>query len=315
MNIAPVVLNQVILMAVFILLGFILTKVKMFSQSGSKQMSDLLLYFVTPCVIINSIKNGYNEILMMSIAVSAAAAAIYHIAAILFAKLLYIKKKNSGHAVIDRFCTVYSNCGFMGIPLLQAVSEATGMNVALSGSVFLVVFNVFVWTQGYSMFKSEGEKLSVKKVLLNPGVIGLVLAFLLVITKISLPGPIDAAIEGMSLLNTPVAMLLLGIYLAETDLVKAVKRARIYLVCALRLVIVPLLVILVFKFIPVDMNISLAVVISSSCPCATISAIFAAQANKNSGYASSIVALSTVFSLATIPLMTHLAALILNASA
>ena len=307
-GITSAVSNQVILMAIYIAVGFIFTKIKMFSQSTSKQMTDLLLYIVTPCVIIKAFQDGYDAESASKLAVAFVLAIFFHVLMILISKLLYIKAKDKDKAIVDRFSISFSNCGFMGIPLLEA---ALGPEGVFAGSAYLAVFNVFVWTQGYKMYNAGRGKISYLKVLLNPGVIGVALSAILVFSGIKLPGIATTAINGMSALNTPVAMVLLGIYLAETNLKVALSTPSLYGVCFLRLIAMPMVIIGVMFFLKVDNMVAFATILSGACPCATITAIFAAQHGKNSGYASSVVAVSTLMSLFTLPFAAFVASSVL----
>ncbi len=307
-GITSAVSNQVMLMAIYIAVGFVFTKLKMFSQKSSKQMTDLLLYIVTPCVIVKAFQDGYEADSASKLAVAFLLAIGFHVMMVLLTKLIYIKSKNKDRAVVDRFSISFSNCGFMGIPLLEA---ALGPEGVFAGSAYLAVFNVFVWTQGYKMFNSGNGKISYVKVFLNPGVIGVTLSAILVFSGIRLPSIATTAINGMSALNTPVAMVLLGIYLAETNLKVALSSLSLYGVCILRLIAMPLVIIGVMWLLKVEYMVAFATILSGACPCATISAIFAAQFGKNSGYASSVVAVSTVLSLVTLPFVAYVASTVL----
>ncbi|MBQ4527818.1 MAG: AEC family transporter [Clostridia bacterium] len=302
-NITSAVSSQVIIMAIFIAVGYLFTKIKMFSHDGTREMTNLLLYIVTPCVIIKSFQQGYNPDSLKKLGVAFIVAIAVHVVMFVSSKFIYIKSKDKNRSIVDRFCISYSNCGFMGIPLLEAALGAEGVFV---GSAYLAVFNVFVWTQGYKMFTAGTEKTSILKVILNPGVIGVTLSAILVFSGIKLPKVATTAIEGMSALNTPVAMVLLGIYLAETKILDALKNVNLYIVCILRLLVMPIAVVIALKALNIDISVSYATILSAACPCATISAIFAARFNKNSGYASSVVAVSTLFSLASLPFIAYI---------
>ena len=308
-SITSAVSAQVIIMAIYIAVGYIFTKTKMFSRTGTREMTSLLLYIVTPCVIVKSFQEGYSGDSLKKLAASFAVAVAVHVLMFLISKLLYLKSRDKDRAVVDRFSISYSNCGFMGIPLLEAALGAEGVFI---GSSYLAVFNIFVWTQGYKMYASGREKTSVLKAVLNPGVIGVALAAVLMLTGIKLPKAVSTVVNGMSALNTPVAMVLLGIYLAETKLLEALKKPALYGVCVLRLIIMPFIVIAGLSLLGFDTEISYPTILSAACPCAAISAIFASQFGKNAGYASSVVAVSTLFSLFSLPFIAYMASMVFS---
>lgn len=307
-EIAVSVLNQVIIMALYIAVGFVLTKCGKVSGQGTRQMSFLLVNIVTPCVIVMAFQNGYDVSKLGQMLVAFAVSIGFHIVAIPLMHIAFAGAKDKKRSVVSKFCAVYSNCGFMGIPLLQAALGDTGVFI---GSAYLAVFNVFVWTHGYSSFNKGNGDFSYTKAVLNPGVVGVALAAVIVLCNIKLPPVIYSAVNGMSALNTPVAMILLGIYLGESKLLETLKRADTYIVCVLRLVLLPLITVLIMAALSIDTEVAVTIALSASCPCAAISAIFAAQFDKDSAYASAVVALSTLLSLVTLPIVSHLSTMIL----
>ncbi len=308
MEITSAVATQVLIMAIYILIGFIMTKAKVLTKSGTKQLADILLMLVTPCVIIKAFQDNLSGDVMGKLVLAFALSLGFHVAAILIVSLLHLKTK-SKTPVIDKFCTIYSNCGFMGIPLLES---ALGSGGVLFGSAYLTVFNLIVWTHGYGMYsRNNGQKVSWTKIVLNPGVISIVIAIILLIFKIQLPEIPAKIVGGFAALNTPVAMILLGVYLGEANVFDTLKKSTVYKVCFERLILLPVLALFAFRFLGIDVQISTAIALSAGCPCATIAAIFAAQSGRNTGYASAVVAISTVFSIGTLPLISYLSTLIL----
>lgn len=308
-GITSAVSTQVLVMAIFMAVGFVLTKTKVLTRSGTKQMTDLLLYIVTPCVIVMAFQDGYNTDSITGLAVAFGVSIALHIFYIFATWLLYRCSTNPDRVVVDRFCIIFSNCGFMGIPLLEA---ALGPNGVFIGSAYLATFNVVVWTAGYSMFNKGNNNFSYAKALLNPGVIGITVALILMLSDITLKGAALSAVDGMAALNTPVAMVLLGVYLGESKIFTCLKSLSVYAVLVLRLIALPIVSIFILKVLNVDSQIALAITLSASCPCAAISAIFASQFGKDSGYASSVVALSTLVSLATLPFVAYVASMIFS---
>lgn len=307
LDIAVKVANQILIMAIYISIGFFLTRIKVFNDTNTKPLSVILLNIVTPCIIIDAFQVSYSMDIIKNLLIAFSASVIFHIIFIIIAKLMYIGRNNEA-SIIDRFSLTFSNCGFMGIPLVQATLGQAGV---LIGSSYLAVFNIFMWTQGYYMFNKDKKKLSLKLILVNPGILGILIAMALFIARIKLPFVISSTVKGFAALNTPVAMLLLGVYLARTDLLKSLGTIRIYLVSFVKLIVFPVMCIFVFYIFKVDMNVSLAIILQAACPCAAAGAIFADVAGKDSGYASSVIAISTVISLVSLPFISYVATLIL----
>lgn len=306
MDLAITVAIQVCIMFLLIMAGFIIKKCNLITKDGSKQLSDILLIVVTPCVVIKAYQVDFRPDLASGLLTAFIAATVINVVSILVSKLVFGRSKQP-RSRIDQYCAAYSNCGFMAIPLLDAVLGAEGV---FYGSAYLAMFNILNWTHGIYLYTQDKKSLSLKKILINPGVIGVVIGLALFFARIRLPGILYTAIDYMAGLNTPLAMLLLGVFLADVSFSTALKNKRLYLVSAVRLVLVPILGILLLKMPFVAAAVAVAVIIPAACPSATAAALFAAKYDLDAGYASEIVALNTLMSIVTIPLIVALNSLI-----
>lgn len=300
MDLAYKVVVQVIIMFVLIMLGFTITKLKMFNEEGKVQFSEILVSIVTPCVIINAFQVDFQVSLAKELLLVFLSGIIIHVIAILLGQLFY---KNSP---IDNTSVIYSNCGFMAIPLLQAVLGDTGV---FFGAAYIAIFNALVWTHGVYVF-TKGRGLSVKKILLNPGIISVAIGLALFFLRIRLPHILLQPIQYMAGLNTPVAMLLLGAFLANVKFGSIFKNIHLYIISVLRLLVLPLICMFVLKLIPMSETAYMSVLIPSACPVATMIAIFAQRFKLDRGYASQLVAINTVLSIVTIPLVVYISSFI-----
>ncbi len=300
MDLAYKVVIQVIIMFVLIVLGFAITKFKMFNEEGKSQFSEILVSIVTPCVIINAFQVDFQISLAKELLIVFIGALLIHAIAIAIGHLFY---KNNP---INSTSVVYSNCGFMAIPLLEAVLGNTGV---FFGAAYLAVFNTLVWTHGVYVF-TKGNGLSMKKVFLNPGTIGVIIGLAFFFLRIRLPHILLQPIQYMAGLNTPVAMLLLGAFLANVKFGSVFKNIRLYTISLLRLLILPLIGMFIFNLLPLSDTGYMSLLILSACPIATMIAIFAQRFNLDRGYASQLVAINTVFSIVTIPLVVYISSFV-----
>lgn len=299
MELAIRVAAQVCIMFIIILLGFVAKKSKIITSEGSKQLSDLLLIFVTPCVVIKAYQVDLQPDLVGNLLMAFAAATLINVMSIAVSWLIFGRNKQP-KSIINTYCSTYSNCGFMGIPLLESVLGSQGV---FYGAAYLAVFNVLNWTHGVYLYTQDPKSLSLKKILINPGVLGVVIGLALFFAQIRLPELIYTAVDYMACLNTPLAMLLLGVFLADVDFKKAFSNVSLYTVSFTRLMIIPLIAILLMKTHIVPAEVAIAVIIPAACPCATAAALFAAKYDLDASYASEIVALNTIMSIITIPLI------------
>ncbi len=307
-NITPLVAQQVFIMLILIIVGFVLTKCKLITQNGSKEISNILLTVVTPSVLIRAYQIDFDISVVKELAAAFFLALLTHILFIVVCKVLFAAVKDDFKRKVLKFTNIYSNCGFMGIPLLSATLGERGV---LLGSAYLAMFNVIIWTHGLYLFGEDFKLLSVKNLVKNPGVVGTAVALILFFAQITLSGVIEDAVGYVADLNTPLAMLLLGTYLARSNLKQALADKSIYIVCFVRLIFLPVLTILIFKLLGVGYDMAITLVLPAACPCAAMAAMFAEKFDLDPGYPSQIVSVTTILSLATLPFMAYLTSVIL----
>lgn len=296
-----IVFGQALSLFIMIAVGFAMYKAKRVTDTGVSQMTDLLLYAVTPCVVFNAFNRPFDPATARFIAVFAAVSAAFLTFSIGVGILLYRGGNPHSRAVL-RFSAVFSNCGFMGIPLAGAVCGEKG---TLYASVFVVLFNLFQWTYGFSMM--SGEKLSLKRVIVNPCVLGLLAGLPVFLLSLRVPSPVGNAVSMLAALNSPLAMIVIGTHLAKADLVSTLKDLRCYPASLLRLIVLPAVIMTAVVALPLPDNaqkVTLAVMFGA--PVAASCALFATKFHRDSELASRLVATSTLFSMLTLPLLVSL---------
>ncbi len=278
--------------------GFVLYKIKWFSDVGMQQLTRILLYVVTPCVMISSLEREFDSALAMQLLYMAAGSVILIGLTYLFSLLLFRKQPSDDRCVL-RNAIALSNGGFMGIPLAGAVCGADGVMFA---SIFVCVFTLYQWVVGYTMMSG---KMSFRKVLLNPGTVGLTIAVLVFVFSLDLPSPISNAVGMLSDVNSPLAMVIIGAHLAKANLFSSLKDGRVYIISLLRLVLLPLGALALLFFVPVPFILTgkITLLIEFAAPTAATVSMLAGQCKRNSLLASSLVAVTTVLSILTMPII------------
>ena len=294
--------EQVLILFVLIAIGFVCGKTKLINEAGSKVMADVVLYFVTPCVIINAFQREFDVTMLIKLIVSAVCSAAILGFSVLVAQLLF-KKQERHRACIFKFATVFSNCGYMSLPLQQALLGDEGV---FYGATFVAMFNIFVWSYGIITMKGKDEKASGIKILINPGIIGTLIGVVLFLCSIELPSVIAQPISYMAALNSPVPMLIIGYYLSKANLKKAFTDAWSYVSMGLRLVILPLLTLFVLLLCGIKGPLLVSLTISVSSPVAAITTMMSAKYGHDTELSVSIVSASTLLSLGTMPLIVGL---------
>ena len=295
------VASQVLTLFLLIGVGVVCAKVKLLSDGAVKALANLVLYIATPCVIVKSCIREFDPAMLWGFLTVIAVAAATHGLLILLAKVVFRDKEEDRRRVF-RVATVFSNAGYMAIPLQQAILGDVGVFYC---AAYVIVFNVFLWTYGLAEMSGE-SRLSVKKILLNPGVIGVVVGLLLFVLPIPVPALMVDGIGHLAALNTPVPMLIVGFYLAQTDLLAALKDGRSWLCMALRLVAAPAVALGALLLCGVRGDLLTSCMICIATPVATACTMFATRFDRNPRLSVNLVSLSTIVSVVTLPLMVAL---------
>ena len=296
------VISKVGVMLLLILVGYVVSKKGMLTDRGTSEVNTLLLQIVTPCLIVNSFLTSEDSLsageLLLSVGTSALAIGL----SILLSRCFF-RKEPEGRKKVLQFAAAFSNSGFMGLPLVEGIVGSKGV---MYGSFFIVVFNIFCWTYGFRMM-SGGQKMSLKVLLMNPGIIGLVFGLPIYFLDLHLPAVLSEPVGFLAALNTPLAMLVVGSYIAKVELHSFISDLAVYKSAALRLLVAPGIFLGLLLLIRPEPNLFVTSVIQAACPAAANTVLFSVQYKRDSALASKTVAVSTVLSIITIPLLTILA--------
>ncbi|MBE6801492.1 MAG: AEC family transporter [Ruminococcaceae bacterium] len=296
--------QQVLILYLIVAVGFAADKLKVFKQTTAKLSNDLLFYIITPCVIIQSFMNMTFDVKTVK---SLGIAFLCMAGTLTMGMLISIPffNKSGDNKAIFKYAVNYGNMGYMALPLCQAMLGNEGVFYCSAG---VVAFNIFSFTHGiWVMTKSKGNSsFDFKKLLFNPGVISVLIGMPFFIFDINLPQVFDTAIGHVSNLNTPLAMLFFGTYIANTDLKNMFKLKENYLVALLKLLALPAIMLGIYKLVGVSGTLLSACMISASVPSANNTVMFSAKYGKDTGVASQVVAFNSGLSVLTIPLMVAL---------
>lgn len=297
------VLTQVIILFILIIIGVILAKTKVLGENGVKNMTDLVLYTVTPCVIVKSFIREFDAAALKNLLLSFLIAILSHIGFIIISRILIRDKDESNQAVLQ-FGTIFSNCGFMSIPLQQALLGDTGVFYCSS---YIAIFQLFIWSYGILTMSGDKKYVTPKKLIINPGLIGLGVGLVIFLLSIPIPKIIAEPISYMASLNTPLPMIVIGYHLAHSKLIEGIKNFKCLYAIFIKLFLFPLLTLGVMYVCGIRGIMLVSSVISTSAPTAAITTMFAAKFDRNTSLSVNMVSLSTAFSLISMPIIITLA--------
>ena len=294
--ITQILLQQTIIMFALMLLGLLLSRRGMITEQGSRDLSNVLLYTVIPCVILRSYMSEFSTEKLRAMGLSALIAVIAFAASIAVAYLTCGTRHR-----IENFAVAFGNAGFIGIPLVTAVFGPEAAFYVVSFSTFA---NLLQWTYGIVIISGKKETMNLRMVFVNPVFISMVIGIALFVLQPTLPTVVTGTIGYIADGNTVLAMIILGHYLSKVQLRGLFADVRLYLFSALRLLVVPAVTILVFLPFPFARGeITLITLIAAATPIASSTAIFAQKFDQDYRRAVSYVCLSTILSVATLPLV------------
>mgnify|MGYP005757887401 CR=1 FL=1 len=298
MELAIIAFRKMIVMFIILVVGIIAYKTKVVTKEGNSTLSDLLLLIVNPVVIFMSFQMEFTHELFIKLWISIGFAVICHIIAIAVSYIAIGKKVKDFE--IERVSAIYSNCGFIGIPIISALFGQEGVFYL---AAYIAVFNILLWTQGYMLMTGKKDRKVILKGIFSPCVIAAVLGIICFCFKISVFKEADEAFNHISNMNTPLAMLVAGVTIAQSDVINALKNIRLYYVCLLKLIIIPVVCAFVLKLFGADNVVTMTSIVEIACPVGASCTMFAIRYNKNAVYASELYVISTLFSAVSLPLV------------
>lgn len=305
------VFTQVVILLILIGVGFILTKAKMLTPNGVTSMTDLVLYTVTPCVIVKSFIREFNRNILKQLIFSFALAFLTHLIFILLCKIIFRSGSVDKRRVL-RFAAIFSNCGFMSLPLQQAILGDDGV---LFCATYIATFNIITWSYGILLISGDKKFVTPKKLILNPGLISVAIGLILFITQLPLPTIISEPVGYLAAVNTPLPMVIIGYHLANSSFQNILGDTSALFTIFLRLVAFPLIILALLFAFNIEKTLAISLVISASAPVAALSTMFAAKFNPKPEIVElsvGVVSFSTVLSIITMPLIITLAQTIIK---
>lgn len=299
MDNAVLVVTQALILFILIGVGFLVRKVRMMDDTGLQQMNTLLLVIVNPCLIIQSFQNSFDRGLIHGIVVALLAALVTHGVGAVLARLVF-RRLPQAQSRILQFSTIFSNCAFMGVPLLNALLGSEGV---LYGSVYIAVYNALSWTYGVILLTGNHREMNIRKALINPGTVAIFIALPLFLLQIRLPVVPLTIIDYLAALNAPLAMIIIGAQMAVIPFFSLFRHKAVYISAFLRLLLIPGVMLFLLSFFRLDRTVLLACLIPAMAPTGIVSTLFAIRYKQDAALATRSVALSTLFSIVTMPLM------------
>ena len=330
------IINSVAMLFIMMIPGVILKKCNMISDGFGKGLSNFVLYIAQPALIfVAYLKEFSMDILINSLWVLLFSVVAHSIFAVV--SLFVFKKAPDEKARMLKFATIFSNAAFMGIPLITVVLEDTYPGSTLYASIYNITFNLFLWSLGVRICtagkdenqdgvddyrevsqliapKVDDDKVknasgSILKAIIHPVTISALIGLVFLVLPINGYVP-KIALDSLDMLKAtvaPLSMVVIGIRLADLNLKGAFTDKYMYFFLLLRHFALPAIVVGILKlvglFAPIPTVVSTVIAILASTPAATSATMFAEKFNCDALYVSRLVTISTLLSIASMPLI------------
>ncbi|WP_305767226.1 AEC family transporter [Candidatus Epulonipiscium viviparus] len=289
---------------VLLIVGFVCGKFGFSDTDFTKKLTSLLLKTILPVNIFFAIVQPFDQnklvncifILFLSFGVYICA----HILAIIITKVLRISDSEKG---LWKFAMVFPNCAFIGFPILDAVVGSDGI---FYGGIANIAYNVYAFTVGIFMINSSNKgkhKIKFKEIYLNPVNIATAIGLVCFISSVGVPNVIAEPLMVYGSLMTPLSMFILGATLSRMNIRESLLNFRAYAINFFRLIFVPVIISSIIIILPIDQVLKEVLVVLAAMPAATMTLLFAEQYDCDVKLAASIVFISNILCMITIPVL------------
>ena len=302
--------TPVLVLFFLMMTGFICAKIKVTGPQMAGYFTSFVIKVTLPALLFVSFQRPFsNELLReagVTFCLSVLVYALCFLTAFVYPRALRIKGPERG---VHRYALIISNCGFIGYPMVEAILgpaylfHAVIFNIPYS----LLAFSVCAWL----ISKEGAHSLKINwKTFLNPNVIATILGLLCFLFSITLPEPLYRGLKMTGDMTSPLSMILIGTTLAQANIRQVFGRWRIYATVFMRLVVLPVLMGFVLYFAGIRGPLFVMVVLITAMPAGSSTSILASLYDTAPEEASSLVFMSTMLCLATVPLIMLFAAAI-----
>ena len=306
MELASIVGYALLKMMILLAVGFIATKAGVLDEGRCRVINELLLNVLIPALIISGFTGGYDENKLQNLLLSLLLSCVGMAISVLLSNIL-IRKKGSLQLGSERGNAAFPNVGFLGIPLVQALYGAEGV---LYIAMYTTIYNMIQWSYGDILISGQFSKQRLINAMKSPMMVASYAGLAIFFLRIPVPDVIAAPISSLGACCSVLPMLLIGSSLTRCDVRSVLKKIRTYAVLATRLLIVPMVFIIVIRFMDIPEIVKVSMLIPTACPPAAATTMICLREHLNDAYPSAVVGLGTMLSVVTIPLVVLIYSLI-----
>lgn len=301
-------LEQMIVLFLLMGVGFLCYKKSLITDEVSKKLSSVVVNVANPALVLTACmgeeKIRGEELLTTVVIMSVMYPALLLLGVVL-PRVRRVERRARG---TYSAMTVFSNIGFMGFPVITALY---GNGALLYATPFIIIYNVLIYTYGVSSIRGDkkaagGKSSFAWKELLNPGMISCIITIIIYLLDVKVPAFLQAAVTHLSNLTAPLSMMIIGASLAVMDVKRLFTDGKLLAFSVIKLLLVPIAgLFIIARFVENPVILGVCMVMLAT-PVGSMNAMLAQQYDGDYETASKGVALTTILSVATMPLIAAL---------
>lgn len=290
--------------AIILVLGFLLGKLKLISPKTNKDLVNLLLTVFMPASLFAAFPTTYSDETSDLFKAGLLAGVLVMTALIIVSKILFNKKfYNDKLRYESQFALIFNNATFLGYPIIASTFGEQGV-IPYCG--FIIAFNIALFSYGVYLFKHKIDSKLVLNVIMNPNIIAVVLGVIVFVTGFQLPGFVTDAVKYTGNATTALSIICVGYMLSNAKFFKLIKKWKLILTAAAQLVLGPLIAFGLLTLLQFPSEVIAVCTLIQALPTATSLGLFASKYGGDQTEASELVTVSTVLSIVLMPLMVSL---------
>ena len=328
-------LQQMIILFLLMMVGFALNKCRIIDSTGAKALSAVVVNVANPAMVLSAAINKESVITGMELLKTFGLIVLIYIILLILAWVVTkVLRVPAGQCGTYKNMTVFSNLGFMGFPLVNAMF---GSDALLYASLFTIPYNILIYTYAYRMMdrdirelesegssneqqessastgqsdaschseRSEGShSLTQLKKIINIGVISCIVAIIIYLTRIPMPEFIETTVKHLSNLTAPLSMIVIGSAMADMKFKEMFTDVRLLIFSAIKLLVIPVVGVLLIRLTGASTLFVGVSLIMLGTPVGSMTAMVAQTHGSNYELAARGVALTTVLSVITLPIV------------
>lgn len=287
--------------ALVVVLGFFLGKIGKISEQTNKQLIDILLLVAMPCALFSAFPQEFDQSSFNNFLLGLGGGVLVLLSLMIVSKLIFNKKFFKKELSYEsQFALIFNNASFLGYPLVMTIF---GQSALIPYCGFIIVFNIALFSYGVYLFERKVTKKLLKETLLNPNIIAVILGAVFFLFSIKLPDFLNSAVGYVGSVMTPLSLICIGFMLSRAHIKTLWKKKKLFLTAIIQLIIGPSVTFLILWLLRMPADIRNILVLIQALPTATSLGLFAEKYNGNPVEASELVAISTVLSIGTLPII------------